>query len=38
MFEIVQLLVESGAVVEHPNVRPHPSYQNGGHLFLAAYG
>ncbi|EJO69223.1 hypothetical protein LEP1GSC127_2273 [Leptospira kirschneri str. 200801925] len=30
------MLVESGAVVEHPNARPHPSYQNGGHLFLAA--
>ncbi|MFA4796359.1 ankyrin repeat domain-containing protein [Leptospira kirschneri] len=36
LFEIVPLLVESGAVVEHPNAHPHPSYQNRRYLFLAA--
>lgn len=39
LFEIVQLLVESGAVIEHPDARPHRSYHHMGHLFLASlYG
>ncbi|EQA64832.1 hypothetical protein [Leptospira alexanderi] len=32
-FEIVQLLAESGAVIEHPDARPH---QLMGHLFLTS--
>ncbi|AWV71508.1 ankyrin repeat domain-containing protein [Leptospira borgpetersenii serovar Hardjo-bovis] len=36
LFEIVQLLVESGAVIEHPDARLHRSYQHMGHLFLAS--